>query len=77
MNGVASEQQPQRRFIEACDMDDDGRGPGGIARLGAVIAALEAGYRADGGIIFGTLRLQTTPPTVFLLFAEKSLFLRY
>jgi hypothetical protein len=25
MNGVAAEQQPQRRFIEARDGDDDGR----------------------------------------------------
>jgi len=48
MNGVAAEQQPQRRFIEARDVDDDGRGLDRIAGLGATMVALETGHRADG-----------------------------
>ena len=35
-------------------MDDDGCGLKWIARLGAVIVALKAGYRAYGGIVFRT-----------------------
>ncbi len=27
MNGIAAERQPRRRFIEARDQEDDGRGP--------------------------------------------------
>jgi hypothetical protein len=51
MHGVAAEQQPQRRLIEAGDVEDDGGGLGRIARLGAVIVALETGNRADGGVV--------------------------
>jgi hypothetical protein len=53
-NRVAAEQKAERRFIQAGDVDDDGRSLHGIARPDAVIVALKAGYRAYGGIVFST-----------------------
>src|SRR5258706_11176168 len=51
VNGVAAEQQPQRRLIQARDVDDDGRCLGGVPGLGAVMTAEGDGQRADGGIV--------------------------
>lgn len=53
MNGIASQQQPQRWFSEAGDVDDDGRSLDRIARLGTVMVALVLSQRADGGIVLG------------------------
>src|ERR1700730_5620714 len=53
MDSVAAEQQPQRRLIEAREVDNDGCSLDGITRLNAVIVALESGYRANRGIVLG------------------------
>jgi hypothetical protein len=52
-NGITAEQQSQRRFIKGGDAHDDGRRIDGIARLGAVVGALELSHRADRGIVIG------------------------
>ncbi len=59
MNGLASEQQPQRRFIKAHDADSDGRGLDGIVGMGplksrwnrAILPTMESHSGRPGRIV--------------------------
>ena len=50
IGGIAAEQQAKRWFSQAGDVQDDGRGFGGIAWLFAVVVSLISGHGADGGM---------------------------
>src|ERR1700719_21656 len=54
LDGIAAEQQTQRRFVKARNVNDSRCCPNRIAGLPAIIVALETRTRTDSRVILGT-----------------------